>query len=81
MTPENTKIGDWVLYKNNQLIAFNKPVGVPIQPDKTQEKSLKDFGEIYAKSNLFVIHRIDRPASGVVLLAKTKKGLARMNAQ
>ncbi len=78
---ETPKISDWVLYKNNQLIAFNKPAGIPIQPDKTEEKSLLDLGEIYAKSNLFVIHRIDRPASGVVVLAKSKKGLARMNAQ
>jgi len=75
------KISDWVLYKNNQLIAFNKPAGIPIQPDKTEAKSLQDLGEIYAKSNLFIIHRIDRPASGVVVLAKSKKGLARMNAQ
>ena len=81
MSTENTKISDWVLYKNNQLIAFNKPAGVPIQPDKTEEKSLQDLGEIYAKSNLFIIHRIDRPASGVVVLAKSKKGLAKMNAQ
>lgn len=81
MSNENKKISDWVLYKNNQLIAFNKPAGIPIQPDKTAEKSLKDLGEIYAKSNLFLIHRIDRPASGIVLLAKSKKGLARMNAQ
>lgn len=75
------KISDWVLYKNNQLIAFNKPAGIPIQPDKTEAKSLQDLGEIYAKSNLFIIHRIDRPASGVIVLAKSKKGLARMNAQ
>lgn len=81
MSTATTKISDWVLYKNNQLIAFNKPAGIPIQPDKTEEKSLLDLGEIYAKSNLFIIHRIDRPASGVVILAKSKKGLARMNAQ
>lgn len=81
MSTEHTKISDWVLYKNNQLLAFNKPAGIPIQPDKTEAKSLKELGEIYAKSNLFVIHRIDRPASGVILLAKSKKGLARMNAQ
>lgn len=78
---ESPKISDWVLYKNNQLIAFNKPAGIPIQPDKTATKSLQDLGEIYAKSNLFIIHRIDRPASGVVVLAKSKKGLARMNVQ
>jgi len=51
------KISDWVLYKNNQLIAFNKPAGIPIQPDKTEAKSLQDLGEIYAKSNLFIIQK------------------------
>jgi len=81
LSTENIKISGWVLYKNNQLIAFNKPAGIPIQPDKTEAKSLQDLGEIYAKSNLFIIHRIDRPASGVIIFAKSKKGLARMNAQ
>ncbi len=70
---ENTfKIGNLVLYKNNQLIAFNKPAGVPVQPDLTQDKDLIGLAEIYAKSSLFLIHRLDRPVSGVVLLAKTK---------
>ena len=81
LSTENTKISDWVLYKNNQLIAFNKPAGIPIQPDKTEAKSLQELGEIYAKSSVFIIHRIDRPASGVILFAKSKKGLARVNAQ
>ncbi|MEL6923403.1 MAG: pseudouridine synthase, partial [Bacteroidota bacterium] len=66
-------IGDLVLYKNNQLIAFNKPAGVPVQADKTGDKSLLDLAEIYTKSKLHLIHRIDRPASGVVLFAKSKK--------
>lgn len=81
MSEINNKISDWILYKNNQLIAFNKPVGIPIQPDKTEEKSLQELAEIYAKSTIYIIHRIDRPASGVILFAKSKKGLARMNAQ
>ncbi|MEM6318747.1 MAG: RNA pseudouridine synthase [Bacteroidota bacterium] len=81
MSESTTKISDWVLYKNNQLIAFNKPATIPVQPDKTEAKSLLELGEIYAKSTIFLIHRIDRPASGVVLFAKSKKGLARLNQQ
>ena len=81
LSTKNTKISDWVIYKNNQLIAFNKPAGIPIQPDKTEAKSLLELGEIYAKSKVFVIHRIDRPASGVILFAKSKKGLTQLNAQ
>lgn len=74
-------IGNLVLYKNNQLIAFNKPAGIGVQPDKTEEKALVDLAEIYAKSTLHVIHRLDRPASGVVLLAKNKNALAALSQQ
>lgn len=74
-------IGDLVIYNNNQLIAFNKPAGIPVQPDKTNDKSLLELGEIYCKHGLFLIHRIDRPASGIVLFAKNKKALANINQQ
>jgi len=65
-------IGDWVIYKNNQLIAFNKPPGLPAQADKTGDKSLLQLGEIFCKSTLYPVHRLDRPASGVMLFAKIK---------
>ncbi|MFN7116323.1 MAG: RluA family pseudouridine synthase [Saprospiraceae bacterium] len=75
------KIGDLVLYKNNQLIAFNKPANVPVQEDKTGDKSLLNLAEIYAKAKLDVIHRLDRPATGVVLFAKTHGALVALNEQ
>ena len=65
-------IGDWVIAKNNQFIAFNKPAGMPVQADKTGDKPLLQLAEIYTKSKLFLVHRLDRPASGVVVFAKTK---------
>lgn len=74
-------IGDLVLYKNNQLIALNKPTGLPVQADKTGDKALIDLAEIYTSSKLHLIHRIDRPASGVVLFAKNKKAVAALNEQ
>ncbi len=74
-------IGSLVLYKNNQLIALNKPEAIPVQADKTGDKSLIDLAEIYTKSKLELVHRLDRPASGVVLMAKTKKAIAGLNAQ
>ena len=77
----NANIGEWVIYKNNQLIAFNKPAGIPTQPDLTEDKSLQDLGEIYAKAPLHVIHRLDRTASGVVLMAKNGAALAHLNEQ
>ena len=75
------QISDNIIYKNNQLIAFNKPIGLPVQADKTGDKSLVDLAEIYAKSKLEVIHRLDRPASGIVLLGKSKNATAKLNLQ
>ncbi len=77
----NHKISDWVIYKNNQLIAFNKPPTVPVQPDQSENKSLLELGEIYTKSKLQLLHRIDRPASGIVLFGKTPKATRVLNAQ
>lgn len=75
------QISEKILYKNNQLIAFNKPAGIGVQEDKTADKALINIAEIYTKSNLFIIHRLDRPASGVVLFAKSKSALANLNLQ
>lgn len=75
------RIGDLVLYKNNQLIAFNKPAMLPVQPDKTGDKSLLDLAEMYCHSKLHLVHRIDRPASGVVLFAKNTVALTALHEQ
>jgi 23S rRNA pseudouridine1911/1915/1917 synthase len=74
-------IGSLVLYKNNQLIAFNKPPGLAVQPDPTGEKSLLELASIYTKGPVHLLHRIDRPASGVVLFAKTETALVHLNEQ
>jgi len=76
-----------VLYEDNHLIAVNKKSGDIVQGDKTGDEPLSDKVKTYLKEkynkpgNVFcgVIHRIDRPVSGVVLFAKTSKALARMN--
>ena len=76
-----------VLYEDNHLIAINKRSGDIVQGDKTGDTSLCDKVKDYLKEsyqkpgNVFcgVIHRIDRPVSGVVLFAKTSKALSRMN--
>lgn len=82
MEKTNTaKIGDWVIYKNNQLIAFNKPVGLSVQSDKTGDITLFQLAEIYCKSKLFLIHRLDRPASGIVLFGKTRNAAAHLSKQ
>lgn len=78
---EQLNIGELILYKNNQLIAFNKPAGIPVQADQTGDKSMLELGEIYSKSRLHLIHRIDRPVSGIVLFAKTSGALVNLNEQ
>lgn len=78
---------DRVLYEDNHYIAVLKLCGDIVQVDKTGDESLLDKVKRFIKDrdakpgNVFieVTHRIDRPVSGVVLFAKTSKGLSRMN--
>lgn len=77
-----------VLYEDNHLLVINKPAGVLVQGDATGDKPLVDMakeyiGEKYQKPGevfLGVVHRLDRPVSGVVVFARTSKALERMNA-
>lgn len=76
-----------VLYEDNHLIAVDKYAGIPVQGDKTGDTPLAEYVKTYLKEkynksgNVFlgVIHRLDRPVSGLTLLAKTSKCLERMN--
>jgi 23S rRNA pseudouridine1911/1915/1917 synthase len=78
-----------ILYEDNHLIAINKRAGDIVQVDETgdeplEEKVKKYLVATYNKPNtafLGVVHRLDRPVSGVILFAKTSKALERMNAQ
>lgn len=66
-------ISDLILYKDHHLVAFNKTPGMPVQDDRSNDMSLLQLGIMYTKSHLFLINRIDRPASGIVLTAKHKE--------
>ncbi len=76
-----------ILYEDNHLIAVNKSTSDIVQGDKTGDPTLADaikgyIGEKYGKKgNVFigVVHRLDRPVSGVVLYARTSKALSRMS--
>jgi 23S rRNA pseudouridine1911/1915/1917 synthase len=78
-----------ILYEDNHLIAINKKASDIVQGDKTGDETLPDRIKSYLKEkyqkpgNVFcgVIHRLDRPTSGVVLFARTSKALERMNKQ
>lgn len=75
------QIGDHILYNNNQLIAVNKPAGAATQPDGSADKSMQELVEIYCKHPVQIIHRLDRPASGVLLFAKNKRAVAHLHKQ
>ena len=76
-----------VLYEDNHIIVVNKRVGDIVQGDKTGDKPLSDVVKEYIKQKydkpgnvyLGVVHRLDRPTTGIVLFAKTSKALSRLN--
>lgn len=76
-----------VLYEDNHIIVVNKESGEIVQGDKTGDTPLSDIVKEYIKQkyqkpgNVFlgVVHRLDRPVSGLVVFARTSKALARMN--
>lgn len=76
-----------VIYEDNHFIAINKRGGDIVQVDNTGDVSLEEMVQKfltvkYNKPNgafVGVIHRLDRPVSGMILMAKTSKGLDRMN--
>ena len=78
-----------VLYEDNHLLVVNKLAGLLVQGDSTGDKTLLDIGKSYLKEkynkpgNVFLgaVHRLDRPVSGVVLMARTSKALERINKQ
>ena len=77
-----------VLHEDNHIIVINKRVGDIVQGDKTGDKPLSEVVKEYIKDKynkpgevyLGVVHRLDRPTTGIVLFARTSKALTRMNA-
>lgn len=78
-----------ILYEDNHVIVINKSASDIVQGDKTGDETLPDKIKAYLKEkyqkpgNVFcgVVHRLDRPTSGVVIFARTSKALERLNAQ
>ena len=76
-----------VLYEDNHIIVINKRPGDIVQGDKTGDKPLSEvvkeyIAEKYNKPGnvyLGVVHRLDRPTSGIVVFARTSKALPRLN--
>lgn len=84
----NRDLAERILYEDNHLIIINKRAGELVQGDRTGDAPLSEVVKDYIKEkynkpgNVFlgVVHRLDRPVSGIVLFAKTSKALTRMNA-
>ncbi len=78
-----------VLFEDNHIIIINKEAGELVQGDSTGDKTLVDKVKLYLKKKykkpgevfLGLVHRIDRPTSGIVICAKTSKALTRLNKQ
>jgi 23S rRNA pseudouridine1911/1915/1917 synthase len=77
-----------ILFEDNHIIVVNKRAGDIVQGDKTGDKPLSDVVKEYIKDTynkpgnvyLGVVHRLDRPTTGLVIFAKTSKALTRLNA-
>lgn len=76
-----------VLFEDNHLIVVNKPAGWLVQGDETGDRPLSEYVKDYIAQRynkpgavfLGVVHRLDRPVSGVCIFARTSKALERMN--
>jgi 23S rRNA pseudouridine1911/1915/1917 synthase len=83
----STKDNLEVLFEDNHLLIVNKKSGDIVQGDKTGDKPLSDVVKEYIKEKynkpgevfLGVVHRLDRPTSGVIIFARTSKALERLN--
>ena len=83
----STKDNLEVLFEDNHLLIVNKKSGDIVQGDKTRDKPLSDVVKEYIKEKynkpgevfLGVVHRLDRPTSGIIIFARTSKALERLN--
>ena len=83
---ESPNIASQIVFEDNHLLIINKKAGQLVQGDKTGDASLLDLIKDFIKKrdqkpgNVFLglVHRIDRPTSGLVIYAKTSKALTRL---
>lgn len=78
-----------VLYEDNHLLVVDKPYGVPSQADESGDADMLTMAKAYVKEKynkpgeayLGLVHRLDRPTSGVMVFARTSKAAARLSEQ
>jgi len=83
---KNKFLPDQIIFEDNHILIINKRVGQLVQGDRSKDKSLlEEIAEFIkiregkpGKAFLGLVHRIDRPTSGLVIFAKTSKALLRL---
>ena len=78
-----------VYYEDNHLLVVEKPINVPMQEDESKDLDLLNMAKTYIKEKynkpgnvyLGLVHRLDRPVSGVCVFAKTSKAASRLSKQ
>ncbi len=78
-----------VLHEDNHVLGVFKPLGIPCQQGREGVPTILDLGKAYLKEkygkpgNVFLglVHRLDQPVSGVLVIAKTSKGASRLSEQ
>ena len=78
-----------IIYCDNHILVVNKPAGILIQGDRTGDSTLLEYAKAYIKEKydkpgnvyLGLVHRLDRPVSGVVVFARTSKAASRLSSQ
>ncbi|NOY54297.1 MAG: RNA pseudouridine synthase [Deltaproteobacteria bacterium] len=78
-----------VLFLDNHLFIVHKPAGMLVQGDRTGDRTLLDMARAFLKERfhkpgnvyLAIVHRLDRPVSGVLLFARTSKAAGRLAGQ
>ena len=78
-----------VYYEDNHLLVVEKPINVPMQEDESKDLDLLNMAKSYIKEKynkpgnvyLGLVHRLDRPVSGVCVFAKTSKAASRLSKQ
>ena len=78
-----------VFYEDNHLLVVDKPVNIPMQEDSSKDTDLLTLAKEYIKEKynkpgnvyLGLVHRLDRPVSGVCVFARTSKAASRLSKQ
>ena len=86
MSPSGSQAELEVLFADNHVLAVAKPAGLPSVPDDSGDESLFDRAKAWVKREkakpgavyIGVVHRLDRPVSGVLVFARTSKAAARL---